>query len=243
MKHLLKQLTVPPKSFEKSECKAALENIKDELFLLQSKFYADGRFALLIIIQGVDTSGKDGVIRHVFSAINPMGVQVKSFKKPSGAELEHDFLWRVYHHFPAKGMIGIFNRSYYEDILVPDVSKSLKNDDIHHRCLLINELEDHLVRNNTHILKFFLHISAEEQIERIAERKTDPHKKWKYDSADDVAPKEYKDYMKSYEMILGKCNKHPWHVIPADKRWYRNYKVAEIVLAHFKNMKLKYPES
>ena len=220
-----------------------LKKIKKELFSLQNKFYAEGRFGLLIVLQGVDTSGKDGTIRHAFSAINPMGIQVTSFKKPTALELKHDFLWRIYPHFPAKGMIAVFNRSYYEDILVPAVNKTLSKNDIHHRCKLINELEEHLVRNDIHILKFFLHISADEQKERIKERKNKPHKKWKYDIADDMAPKEWNDYMKSYSMLIESCNQHPWQVIPADKRWHRNFKVAEIVLNHLNSLKLKYPQS
>lgn len=241
MKHLTDQSTLPPANADKKHYKKELKKIKEELFSLQNKFYADGRFGLLIVLQGVDTSGKDGTIRHAFSAISPMGIQVTSFKKPSAQELEHDFLWRIYPHFPAKGMIAVFNRSYYEDILVPTVNKSLNKDDIHHRCKLINELEEHLVRNDIHILKFFLHISADEQKERIKERKNKPHKKWKYDIADDMAPEEWNDYMKSYSMLIESCNQHPWQVIPADKRWYRNFKVAEIVLNHLNSLKLKYP--
>lgn len=243
MKQLADQPTMPPDNADKKYYKQELKKIKKELFSLQNKFYADGRFGLLIILQGVDTAGKDGTIRHAFSAINPMGIQVTSFKKPVAQELEHDFLWRIYPHFPPKGMIAVFNRSYYEDILVPTVNKTLSKEDIHHRCRLINELEDHLIRNDIHILKFFLHISADEQKERIKERKNKPHKKWKYDIADDKAPKERDDYMKSYSMLVESCNQHPWHIIPADKRWYRNFKVAEAVLTHLNSLKLKYPQS
>lgn len=243
MKHIIGQNTLPPEDISKDYCKRELKKIKGNLFSLQNKFYADGRFGLLVILQGVDTSGKDGTIRHAFSSINPMGIQVTSFKKPSDIELEHDFLWRIYPHFPAKGMIQIFNRSYYEDILVPSVNKMLSKADIHHRCKLINELEDHLIRNNIHVLKFFLHISESEQQDKLEERKTKPHKKWKYEIADDRAPKEWKAYMKSYDMIIRSCSETPWHIIPADKRWYRNYKVAEIVSNHFMSLELKYPQS
>jgi len=243
MKHITDKPFLPPEKTDKENCKQGLRKIKGKLFELQNKFYADGRFGLLIILQGVDTSGKDGTTRHAFSSMNPLGVSVTSFKKPNGNELEHDFLWRIYPHIPARRMIGIFNRSYYEDILVPQIQGTLDVEAIHHRCQLINELEDHLIRNNIHVLKFFLHISKEEQKKRIEERKTKPHKKWKYDIADDKAPKEWDAYMKAYSMLIEHCSTQPWHIIPADKRWYRNYKVAETVFNHLNALNLKYPQS
>lgn len=243
MKRITGQPSLPPDNADKEYCKKELKRLKEELFELQNKFYADGRFGLLIILQGVDTAGKDGTTRHAFSSMNPLGVQVTSFKKPIGNELEHDFLWRVYPHIPAKRMIGVFNRSYYEDILVPHIQGSLDAAAIHHRCQLINELEDHLTRNNIHVLKFFLHISKEEQKKRIEERKTKPYKKWKYDIADDKAPKEWDAYMKAYSMLIEHCSTQPWHIIPADKRWYRNFKAAETVFNHLKALNLKYPQS
>ncbi len=242
MKHILNSIsTLPSTELSKNDCKKELRNIKEEFFELQNKFYADGRFSLLIILQGMDTSGKDGVIRNVFSCMNPMGLNVTSFKKPSGEELNHDFLWRVYPKFPAKRMIRVFNRSYYEDILVPMVNKTLKPNDIQHRYQYINELEDHLKRNNTHILKFFLHISKDKQLERIDERKTKPHKKWKYDIADEETRKDWDEYLNAYTSVIENCNKQPWHIIPSDKKWNRNYEVATILLKHFKSLKLKYP--
>ncbi|MCB0777916.1 MAG: polyphosphate kinase, partial [Chitinophagaceae bacterium] len=162
MKRITSQPSLPPGNADKEHCKKELKRLKKELFELQNKFYADGRFGLLIILQGMDTAGKDGTTRHAFSSMNPLGVSVTSFKKPNGNELEHDFLWRIYPHIPARRMIGIFNRSYYEDILVPQIQGTLDVEAIHHRCQLINELEDHLIRNNIHVLKFFLHISKEE---------------------------------------------------------------------------------
>lgn len=210
---------------------------------MQNKFYADGRYGLLIILQGVDTSGKDGTVRHAFSSMNPKGVRVTSFKEPTAGELEHDFLWRIYPHIPGKSMIEVFNRSYYEDILVPALNKSLSKEEIQHRCQLINELEDHLIRNNIHVLKFFLHISEKEQKKKLEERKTNPGKKWKYSAADSKAPAEWKENMKTYNMLIEGCSLHPWQIIPADNRWYRNYKVAETVLNHLNSLKLKYPQS
>jgi PPK2 family polyphosphate:nucleotide phosphotransferase len=243
MKNLTSLSTLPPAEADKQYCKKELKKIKEELFSLQNKFYVDGHYGLLIILQGVDTAGKDGTIRHAFSGMNPMGIQVTAFKKPMGQELGHDFLWRIYPHFPAKGMIRVFNRSYYEDILVPFVNKTLSKDHLHHRCAFINELEEHLIQNDFHILKFFLHISEEEQKERIAERKTQPNKKWKYDITDEEAPKEWQDYMNAYSRVMENCSQHPWHIIPADKRWYRNFKVAETVCQHLKSLHLKYPAS
>ncbi len=233
--------TLPPKEAEKAETKDALKELRKELFQLQNKFYADGRYSLLIVLQGLDTSGKDGTIRHAFSGMNPQGVQVTSFKKPTELELKHDFLWRVYPHFPEKGMIRVFNRSYYEDILVPSVNKSLSDDVLQHRLNLINELERHLLANGTLILKFYLHLSAEEQIERIEERKTNPNKRWKYAEEDELIPHQWDDFRKAYHSILNGCDQHPWHIIPSDKRWFRNYTAAKILSEELKKLDLKFP--
>ncbi len=242
MKNILTSIsTLPNSDMNKKESKNELKNIKKELFELQNKFFADGRFGLLVILQGMDTSGKDGVIRHVFTSMNPMGVKVTSFKKPSGEELNHDFLWRIYPYFPAKGIIRIFNRSYYEDILVPMVSKTLELDGIHHRYQIINMLEEHLKRNNIHILKFFLNISKDKQKEKIDERKTKPHKKWKYEVNDEETRKDWDEYLDAYNMVITNCNQEPWHIIASDKRWNRNFEVAQILLNHFKSLELKYP--
>jgi len=235
--------TLPLTQSDKAEAKKELKKIRKELFLLQNKFYAHGNYSMLIILQGLDTSGKDGTIRHAFSGMNPQGVQVKSFKKPITDELKHDFLWRVYPHFPEKGMIKIFNRSYYEDILVPTVNGALSNEVLQHRLNLINELEHHLLANNTLILKFYLHISADEQIVRIDERKTKPHKRWKYAKEDELIPNQWDDYQRAYHTILNSCDHLPWHVIPADKRWYRNYSAAKILNEQLEKLKLEYPKS
>lgn len=235
--------TLPPKDAAKAESKKKLRQLRKELFQLQNKFYADGRFSMLIILQGLDASGKDGTIRHAFSSMNPQGVQVKSFKKPTTDELKHDFLWRIYPQFPTKGMIKVFNRSHYEDILVPKVANSLTKEVLKHRINLINELEHHLVANNTVILKFYLHISAEEQIKRIGDRKTKPHKLWKYSKEDELTPKQWDSYREAYHAILNNCNQLPWNIIPADKRWFCNYAVAKILIEHLENLKLQYPKS
>lgn len=233
--------TLPPKFADKAESEEALKDLRKELFQLQNTFYADGRYSMLIVLQGLDTSGKDGTIRNAFSGMNPQGVQVTSFKAPTAVELKHDFLWRVYPHFPEKGMIRVFNRSYYEDILVPTVSKSLSDDVLQHRINLINVLENHLSANGTLILKFFLHLSAEEQIERIEERKTNPNKRWKYAEEDELIPKQWDDFRKAYHSILNGCDQIPWHIIPSDKRWFRNFTAAQILADELRKLDLKYP--
>lgn len=240
MTKLEKVSTLPPKGFSKKECNKGLSGFHKKLFELQNVFYADNRFALLIILQGIDTSGKDSVIRHVMTSMNPMGVQVKSFKQPTNEELKHDFLWRIYTHFPAKGMIEVFNRSYYEDIIVPLIDQTLSKESLSHRCQLINCVEQHLKRSNIHVLKFFLHLSKEEQAERIDERLTEPNKRWKYAKEDTIAADKWADYQVAYEMIVNKCGEQAWHIIPSDKRWYRNYAVAKIITNHLESLKLKY---
>jgi PPK2 family polyphosphate:nucleotide phosphotransferase len=241
MKKLSTRPTLPPKSRSKKECKDELKSLRKKLFELQNVFYADGRFALLVIFQGIDTAGKDGSTRHVMSCMNPMGVQVHSFKKPTEDELKHDFMWRVYPHIPPTGMIQVFNRSYYEDYLVPKVTKSLDKKRLEHRLTLFNDLESHLQENNIHVLKFFLHISKAEQKARIGERLTQPHKRWKYSREDVKAETLWDEYLVGFDTILDRCNDVPWHVIPSDKRWFRNYEVARILTAYLENLKLKYP--
>lgn len=233
--------TLPPGGADKSDFKDKLQEVRKSLFKLQNKFYADGRYSMLIVLQGMDTSGKDGTIRHAFSSMNPQGVQVKSFKKPTEDERRHDFLWRVYPHFPEKAMIKIFNRSYYEDILVPFVEGNVAEETIHHRINLINELEHHLTANNTLILKFFLHISADEQGKRLEDRKTKPHKRWKYAREDERVREKWPQYQQAYKEVLNHCGHLPWHIVPADKRWYRNWFVADKLLESLEQLELRYP--
>lgn len=233
--------TKPPPGSSKESTKEALLKKRQGLFELQNKFYADGRYGLLIILQGMDTSGKDGTIRHAFSSMNPQGIQVKSFKAPTEEELAHDFLWRVYPHIPPKRMIEVFNRSYYEDILFPLVNRSLPEEVIHHRCRLLKSLEQHLVQNGIHVLKFFLHISQEEQKKRISERLSKPHKRWKYSIEDEQSAKQWVAYREAYTMLINNCDQPSWHIVPADKRWFRNYYVANILTEHLEKHNLKYP--
>jgi PPK2 family polyphosphate:nucleotide phosphotransferase len=229
----------PVNNLSKDVAKEALKKLRKELFELQNKFYADGRFALLIILQGMDTSGKDGTIRHVFSSMN----QVKSFKKPTEEELSHDFLWRVYSHVPPKGVIQIFNRSYYEDIIMPIIENKSSDKMMIHRCKLIKNLEEHFELNNITVIKMFLHISKEEQEKRIKERLTKPHKRWKYSKEDTNVAKLWHKYQTAYNSIINNCDSPDWNIIPANKKWYRNYQVAKILTEHLKNLNLKYPNN
>ncbi|NJM94672.1 MAG: polyphosphate kinase [Cytophagales bacterium] len=219
--------TLPPADYTKGDCLRDLAALKERLFVLQKRFYAKSNKALLVIFQGMDTAGKDSTIRHVMSSMNPAGVHVKSFKRPTEEELQHDFLWRVYPHFPPKGMIQVFNRSYYEDILVPKLQASLAPGRLEHRFELIANLERHLQINNTDILKFFLHVSKEEQLKRIEERKQDPEKRWKYEVADEQAALRYLEILQTYTELVQRCATVPWHVVPSDKKWYRNFYVAQ----------------
>ena len=234
--------TLPPDKTSKKECNKEMKTFHNKLFELQNVFYTDNRFALLVVFQALDTAGKDGSIRHVMSCMNPMGVRVDSFKQPSHEELKHDFLWRIYPHFPPKGMIEVFNRSYYEDILVPSIAKTLPQKHIDHRCELINFVVQHLEISNVHVLKFFLNVSSEEQEKLIKERLTQPHKQWKYSKKDKTVANKWGVYMKVYDMIINTCNTPKWHIIPTDKRWYRNYAVAKILTEHLESLHLKYPD-
>lgn len=233
----------PPADADKQSYKSELDHLKDKLFELQNVFYADSRYSLLIILQGMDTSGKDSTIRHAMNSMNPMGVQVKSFKKPTEEELRYDFLRRIYKEFPAKGIIKIFNRSHYEDVLVPFVNKSLDAERLAYRCNLINQIETHLVRNNTRILKFYLHISKKEQLRRLEERRNDPHKQWKHQPSDDEVNRQWAAYTKAYEFVLSNSNKVPWRVIPSNKKWYRNTLIAKAITEELRSLELRYPAS
>ncbi len=231
----------PLETFSKKDCEDGLQKFREKLFDLQNIFYADGRFALLLVFQGLDTSGKDGTVRHVMSSMNPMGVNVKPFKQPTEEEKAHDFLWRVYPHFPAKGMIEVFNRSYYEDILVPVMNNTISKEELKQRYDLINALERHLESSGVHILKFFLHVSQEEQQIRIKERLTQPHKKWKYDPGDESVAEHWDEYAALYDRVMDKTNDVEWKIIPADKRWYRNFAVAKILTEHLESLHLEFP--
>lgn len=244
--------------FDKKSARVEIKsNIKD-LKKIQRVFYADDRFSLLIILQASDTAGKDGVIRHVMSGINPQGCRVHSFKTPSKEELDHDYLWRHYKALPERGMIEIFNRSHYENVLVTKVNPQLllkenlpsidsidKVDDKFwkNRYEQINNFEKHLCQNGTHILKFFLHVSKDEQKERLLARLDNPEKNWKFSSADMEARAQWDEYQTAYtEMLENTSKEHaPWYVIPADKKFFARVAVGDIILQKLQSLNLRFP--
>ena len=235
--------TNAPNKVKKVAANKQLMKLRKKLFSLQNLLYAEGKYALLIIMQGMDTSGKDGTIRHVFSCINPQGCRVKSFKTPTEEEMLHDFLWRIYANLPEKRMIQIFNRSQYEDILFPVVHGLLDKKEIAERHKVINKFEEHLQNNNTIILKFYLHISKEEQHRRLESRITNPDKKWKYNANDIKEAKKWGNYMDAYQDVFDGCDKtNPWIIVPADQKWYRNYLVANTIIKTLENLNMKYPK-
>lgn len=212
--------------------------------VLQDKLYAEGKRSLLVVLQGMDTSGKDGTIRGVFNQAGPLGVSVTAFRAPSEEERGHDFLWRAHKVVPRRGTIGIFNRSHYEDVLVVKVRRFATPREIEKRYDQINAFEKMLVENGTTILKFMLHISKKEQAERLQERLDDPHKHWKFNPGDLDDRKLWGDFQNAYETMLEKCSTEwaPWHVIPADRKWVRNALIAGIVRATLEEMDPRYPK-
>lgn len=198
---------------------------------LQEKLYAENSRALLVVLQGMDTSGKDGVVRHVFSGLNPQGCHVTSFKKPSEAEADRDFLWRIHAAVPAKGEIGVFNRAHYEDVLVVRVHNYVPEKVWKKRYEMINEFERYVSENGVRVVKFMLHISKEEQAERLRARIEEPSKRWKFSMQDLEERKLWNEYMRAYEDLLSKCSTAwaPWHVIPADRKWYRDWAISRVL--------------
>jgi PPK2 family polyphosphate:nucleotide phosphotransferase len=227
----------------KALAKKETERRVARLSRLQERLYANGNQSLLIVLQGMDTSGKDGTIRNVMSGVNPQGCKVVSFKTPSNNELAHDFLWRVHREVPAKGFIGIFNRSHYEDVLITRVHGWVSDRVAKRRFDQIRAFEEMLVENGTAVLKFFLHISKDEQKERLEARIHDPEKRWKWNSGDLEERKLWEEYMKAFEDMMSatSTDRAPWYVVPANRKWYRNLVVADQVVAALKAMNLKKP--
>lgn len=238
----------------KDDAKVRMQENIDRMVELQDRLYADDRHSLLIILQAMDAAGKDGIIRHVMQGLNPQGTQVTAFKQPSSEELDHDYLWRIHKNAPERGRIGIFNRSHYEDVLVVRVHElvalqklptSCTGDDLwDNRYRQIRDYERHLAENGTTVLKFFLHISKEEQRQRFLERIDDPAKNWKF-SAGDVNERQHWDaYMKFYEEAISKTGTEyaPWFVIPADQKWASRLIISEVIVRTLQKMNLKYPK-
>lgn len=226
------------------KAKASVEKAMATLDKRQYLLYAEHKRALLIVLQAIDAGGKDGTIRHVMSGVNPQGCQVTSFKVPSPEEAAHDFLWRIHKAVPAHGEIGIFNRSHYEDVLVVRVHKLVPKDVWSKRYDQINEFESMLAANGVKILKFFLHISKEEQKKRFLERIDDPDRRWKISEADFEERKFWDDYVAAYEDALSKCSPEdaPWFIIPANKKWFRNLAVSHVIAETLEDMHMKYPK-
>ena len=248
---------IEPFSKTKKEYQKLLEKHVEELSSLQQLHYASDRYALLLIFQGIDSAGKDGAIRHVMSGVNPEGCEVFSFKQPSAEELKHDFLWRTTCRLPERGRIGIFNRSYYEEVLVVRVHPEiLRNQGLSEelrdekniwkeRYRSIVDLENHLYRNGTRILKFFLHLSKNEQRKRFLERIGEPDKNWKFSLADIHERQYWKDYTNAYEECLRATSTHdtPWYIVPADDKENARLIVSRIVIQALKELKMAFPET
>jgi len=241
----------------KDEAKELLEIEKEKLRLLQEKLYADGSQSLLIVLQAMDAAGKDSLIEHVFSGVNPQGCEVTSFKTPSSKEYEHDFLWRQYLALPEKGKIGIFNRSHYESVLVCKVhpeynlsekvwkdTKQLDDEFWENRYESIRNFEKHLANNGTMIIKIFLNVSREEQKQRFLDRINEDDKNWKFSSGDVTERGFWNDYMKAYEAAISKTSTEyaPWYVIPADQKWFSRVAAIQIIIDKLEEMNLQYPE-
>jgi PPK2 family polyphosphate:nucleotide phosphotransferase len=244
---------LPPVCKSKKQYQDVLEAHVAELSSLQQLHYASNRWALLVIFQGLDASGKDGAIRHVMSGVNPQGCQVSGFKQPTAGELQHDFLWRTTSKLPERGQIGIFNRSYYEEVLVVKVHPELlANEGLPHeeniwqqRYTSIVDFEKHLSRNGTRIVKIFLHLSLEEQRKRFLERIQEPHKNWKFSLADIHERKYWKQYIGAFEDCLSatSTDRAPWFVVPADDKESARLIVSQIVLDALRNLKMAYPKT
>ncbi len=230
---------------DRAAAEAEFVALRNELIELQYLLYAEGQQKLLIILQALDAGGKDSTIRKVFLGVNPQGVRVTSFKRPSDEELAHDFLWRIHQHVPATGMIGVFNRSHYEDVLVVRVDDIVPETVWRPRYDRINEFEQLLTESGTTILKFYLHISKKEQKKRLEERLVDPARHWKFEVADLRTRQKWDDYIDAFDEMLGQCTTTyaPWYVIPADQKWYRNLAISRVVVDTLKRMAPQFPDA
>ena len=227
----------------KGEVEGELKAQRKRISGLQERLYAENERGLLIVLQAMDTGGKDGTIRHVFRGVNPQGCRVSSFKAPSAEEANHDFLWRYHKSVPARGRLGIFNRSHYEDVLIVRVKDLVPESVWRPRYDLINNFEKGLTSGGITVLKFFLHISKDEQKRRLQSRLDDPEKRWKFSSADLKERAYWDDYQRAFEDALTKCSTEhaPWHVVPANKKWYRNLVVARVIADTLEAMGPRYP--
>jgi PPK2 family polyphosphate:nucleotide phosphotransferase len=228
----------------KDAARDLLKAQRDRLAELQRLLYADGGRALLVVLQAMDAGGKDGTIRKVFSGVNPQGVEVTNFKAPSAEELAHDFLWRINRALPRRGMIGVFNRSHYEDVLIVRVKELVPESVWSQRYAMIDAFERRLAASGTAVLKLFLHIDKGEQRQRLQARLDDPSKHWKFNPADLAERARWEAYMGAFEAAVGRCSspEAPWMVVPANRKWYRNVVVAQAIIEALEGLDLRYPE-
>lgn len=226
------------------EAQALTARNTDRLRALQELLYAEHKRSLLVCLQAIDSGGKDGTIRHVLGAMNPQGCRVHSFKAPTSAELDHDYLWRAHRDAPARGDVAIFNRSYYEDVLIARVRKLVPKKEWSKRYDQINAMEQMLSENGTHIIKFFLHISKEEQMVRFRQRLDDPSKQWKIHASDFDEREYWDDYQDAFDAMLHQCSTKiaPWYVIPANHKWFRNLAVSQIMVDYMEGLGMQYPD-
>lgn len=235
--------TKAEKSIDKEATKTKTRELIESIQQLQDKLIASKKYAVLVILQGMDASGKDGAIKNVFGSLNPIGVNVHSFKKPTEEEMAHDFLWRVHQVVPKKGEITIFNRSHYEDVLIQRVHKWVNEKVIEQRFDAINDFEKLLENNDTKIIKCYMHISEDEQLERLEERKTNPEKMWKHDENDWEERKLWPQYRDAYESVFENCSKSAkWHIVPTDQNWYKEYIIAKLLKDTLEDLKLEFPQ-
>ena len=229
--------------YDKATALAEIEGLRSELNSLQQLMYASSKYGMLIILQGMDTSGKDGVCRHVVSAFNPQGVQITSFKVPTEEESGHDFMWRIHKSVPRRGTTGIFNRSQYEDVLIVRVENLVPEAVWRQRYEIINHFESCLVENNIIVVKFYLHLSKDEQRRRLTDRLADPTEYWKFRVADLQARAKWDDYMLAYEDALNLCStkQAPWYLVPADKKWFRDLIISHVLKQKLSGLKLEWP--
>jgi PPK2 family polyphosphate:nucleotide phosphotransferase len=229
---------------DKKATQKVLEDLTEELLSLQDRLYAESGPALLVVLQAMDAGGKDGTVKHVFAGTNPQGVRATSFKAPTGEELAHDFLWRIHAATPRHGYIGIFNRSHYEDVLVARVHQLVDESVWRRRYRHINHFEALLHDAGTRVVKLFLHISREEQAERLRKRLEDPTKRWKFRRVDLAERERWDEYMAAYEEAIARTSTEhaPWYVVPSDHKWFRNWAVSRIVIETLEAMDPRYPE-
>lgn len=229
---------------DKEQARIELQNLNKRLEGLQEVLYAEHKHLVLIVLQGMDTSGKDGAIQHVFEGVNPNGTRVANFKEPSEEERNHDYLWRVHKQVPAKGEIAIFNRSHYEEVLTVRVHKWVAPEVWKQRYEQINAFEQMLAENGTTILKFYLHIDKDEQKKRLQARLEDPDKRWKFRKGDLEERKLWQDYMQAYEDVLNRTSTKaaPWFIVPANHKWYRDLVISWVLIERLEALKMKFPE-